>query len=255
VMPGAHVPELGDHSVVWWDPKLLELGRNVDPARQRNHLLQPDESGSAEGRDRHDKWWVTRRQVTRDGRRPSEVIKSITELARGKQRRWGRVPVDVVEVSGRDATRPQGTRFGSLLHAVLADIPLNLATEPTAMMIDRLALSHGRLLLASTQEIDAAAEAAKRALEHDIMKRAARSPDCRREVPISLVLRDGALAEGIIDMAFKEPDDEALWTVVDFKSDRTLDAHGEAYFEQVRHYIDAIERATGDAAEGVLLLV
>ena len=167
--------------------------------------------------------------------------------------------MDVLRVDGRVPDRPQGTRFGSLLHAVLADVPLGMEAAVTARVAEQLAISHGRLLGCDEAEIEAASAAALSSLEHDLMRRAAASPDCRREVPVSLVLRDGALAEGIIDMAFVETagdgSGDRVWTVVDFKSDQTLDAHGEAYFEQVRYYVDAIERATGDEARGVLLLV
>src|SRR3954470_4074415 len=54
------------------------------------------------------------------------------------------------------------------------------------------------------------------ALPHPLLRRAAASADCRREVPISHLLADGALVEGTADLAFRE---KGGWVVIDFKSD------------------------------------
>lgn len=268
VVPGRHSPEVGEgFEVTWWDPNVLDLKRNINPTTQRNHLLMPDNEGSPRSLADHDRWAMTRRKVVTDGRRKTEVVRSITEISRAKVRRFNRAPVDVVPVKGREPQRPEGLRFGSLVHAILEHIPLNLpnlsAVEVSRVRLaiaKQLAATHGRLLGATPQEVDSAAIAAAGALDSPTMQRAALSLDCRREVPVSMVLADGGLAEGIIDMAFLEPPppeapQQRLWTVVDFKTDQTMDAHGEAYFEQVRHYMDAIERATGDEAQGILLLV
>jgi ATP-dependent exoDNAse (exonuclease V) beta subunit len=56
----------------------------------------------------------------------------------------------------------------------------------------------------------------------------------------------------VIDAAFLE---DGGWTVVDFKTDVELGGRLEEYRRQVALYVDAVARATGVAARGVLLRV
>ncbi|HEX2485942.1 MAG TPA: PD-(D/E)XK nuclease family protein, partial [Myxococcota bacterium] len=65
-------------------------------------------------------------------------------------------------------------------------------------------------------------------------------------------LDDGALAEGVVDLAFRE-DDGSTWTVVDFKTDREVAGGRGRYEAQLRLYAAAISCATGERARGVLL--
>jgi ATP-dependent exoDNAse (exonuclease V) beta subunit len=65
-----------------------------------------------------------------------------------------------------------------------------------------------------------------------------------------LRLEDGSLAEGVVDLAFRE---DGVWTVVDFKTDRDLEAHRAEHRIQVLLYAAAIAAATGETARGVLL--
>ena len=61
------------------------------------------------------------------------------------------------------------------------------------------------------------------------------------------------LVEGAVDVAFRE--DGGAWTVVDFKTDVELAGRLEEYRRQVALYAQAIARATGRPARGVLLRV
>ena len=63
---------------------------------------------------------------------------------------------------------------------------------------------------------------------------------------------DGTLAEGVVDLAFREAEG---WVVVDFKTDRELAERREVYAAQVALYVEAVAAATGLAARGVLLQV
>ena len=74
---------------------------------------------------------------------------------------------------------------------------------------------------------------------------------CLREVPISTVV-DGVLIDGQADLAFE---DEGGWVVVDFKTDVEMGTVQDVYRRQVALYVDAIARATGRPARGVLLRV
>jgi ATP-dependent exoDNAse (exonuclease V) beta subunit len=73
----------------------------------------------------------------------------------------------------------------------------------------------------------------------------------RREVAVAQVLDDGTLAEGIIDLAYLS---DTGWVIVDFKTDETVDARG-SYATQLYRYVEAVKRATGLEASGVLLQV
>ncbi|MEI8258361.1 MAG: hypothetical protein WCJ30_22015, partial [Deltaproteobacteria bacterium] len=72
----------------------------------------------------------------------------------------------------------------------------------------------------------------------------------------TLVLDDGTLVEGSLDLAFRDArDPETPWTVVEFKTD--LDAVSptiaQQYLRQLALYVRAVARATGETARGVLL--
>src|SRR5205807_2382362 len=83
--------------------------------------------------------------------------------------------IDVVP--DRDASRPRGKRFGTLLHATLADVAL----EADAPSVASLAANLGRVLGATDEEVAAATAATVGALRHPLLRRAAASADCRRE--------------------------------------------------------------------------
>ncbi len=151
--------------------------------------------------------------------------------------------------------RPGGRRFGRLVHRVLETVDLD-ADEPAVWAASRAA---GRLEGASEAEVEAAAVAVRAALDHPLLRRAALSQadrGLRRETPVLLRLDDGSLAEGVVDLAFREESgDRPHWTVVDFKTDRELGDNRARYAAQVRLYVDAISQATAEPARGVLLVV
>ena len=96
-----------------------------------------------------------------------------------------------------------------------------------------------------------AVEAAEAALAHPLLRAAAASSDARREVVVAEQLNDGRIAEGVIDLAYRTASE---WVVVDFKTDAIVATDG-AYAEQLRLYVTALQRATGEPARGVLLQV
>jgi ATP-dependent helicase/nuclease subunit A len=165
----------------------------------------------------------------------------------------GSDPADrVVIVDARGRERPGGTRFGELVHAMLAVAPL----DADAMVIGALAEVHGRILSATADEVAAAIDTTARVLAHELLRRAKIADalgDCRRETPITCTLSDGTMVEGIVDLAFEEA---SGWTVVDYKTDRELAAVGEdRYRRQVALYASAIAQATAQPASGVLVLL
>src|SRR5262249_43130863 len=155
------------------------------------------------------------------------------------------VPVEDAMLPG---TRPHGARFGTLVHGVLAEVDLG-ADRPAVAVVATLV---GRLLGATPDEVAAATDAVGHALAHPLLRRAAAAASCRREASLLLKLADGTLVEGIADAAFVDADG---WTVIDFKTDRELGARLADYRRQVALYAEAVARATGQRARGVLLRV
>ena len=102
----------------------------------------------------------------------------------------------------------------------------------------------------------AAASVVERVLAHELLGRARRAAArnaCRRETPVTLTLDDGTLVEGVVDLAFEE---DGVWTVVDYKTDREIAAEGDAqYRRQLTLYASAIERATGAPVTSVLVRI
>jgi ATP-dependent helicase/nuclease subunit A len=86
--------------------------------------------------------------------------------------------------------------------------------------------------------------------------RATDSDGLRRETPILLQRADGILAEGVVDLAFREEtSDFSGWTVVDFKTDGEFEVKNAKYTAQVALYADAIRKATGLPARGSLFIL
>jgi len=99
--------------------------------------------------------------------------------------------------------------------------------------------------------------ATEAALRHPVVRRAAGAGKAglRRETPVLLALGDG-LAEGVLDLAFREADaDFDGWTVVDFKTDREFSTASGHYLAQVRLYAQAVGAATKLSARGIILVV
>jgi ATP-dependent exoDNAse (exonuclease V) beta subunit len=85
---------------------------------------------------------------------------------------------------------------------------------------------------------------------------AARVGGLRREAPVLLRLPDRTVAEGVVDLAFREDtSDGPVWTVVDFKTDREASNRKAENERQVGLYASAISKASGEPAHGWLLVV
>jgi ATP-dependent exoDNAse (exonuclease V) beta subunit len=143
-----------------------------------------------------------------------------------------------------------GTRFGDLVHALLAAVPFGADRAA----VDDLASVHGRIVRATDEEVTAASATVARVLSHTIVQRARDAETrgaCRREAPVTCMVGRGELVEGVVDLAFEE---NGEWTVVDYKTDREIAADGEErYKRQVAFYARAIAGAMGQPARGVLV--
>jgi ATP-dependent exoDNAse (exonuclease V) beta subunit len=236
-------PGLYPNGVVWWDPRALELDKEIEGGVRSHDLLVEGGAPSEETARGHAEWQARRARAIESGQRPSLRVETAT--ARSLAQPEGPA-AQLAAVEAREPSRPRGKRFGSLVHAVLAEVPL--AAGPAE--IARLAAAEGRLSGAAAEEVAAAARAVEAALRHPLLQRAARSLEMRREEPLVHRLADGTLLEGVVDLAFR---DDAGWTLVDFKTDDRPESQ-PAYAAQLRLYSAAIEAATGARVTAAILL-
>ncbi len=269
VAPGVHVSEAGT-PVVWWDPALLHREadalagerqkRLLDVERQEQHTFDVEA-----GRRAHEAWQAARETSLGAGRSALMQVSTAkavaraaaeagTPLASGIEVEWIAVPRPPDEGPDGDG-RPGGENFGTLVHRILAEAPLDAEAEE----VGRLAAVLGRGPGSSATEIAAAGTLAARVLEHEVLRRARAaaaldSGAVRREVPVFQANEGGAVVEGVADLAFREIDgSEARWVVVDYKTDRRVGEGRAAYEAQVGLYVEAVRRATGEPAYGIVL--
>jgi ATP-dependent helicase/nuclease subunit A len=243
VKPGLHAPEGAAHSVVWWDPALLKLRVEGSFGLREKEILR-DAAAAVPGRDQYERWKSSRRQALERGSVPSLNVFVATDAVEPPPGYMDRVQVERVQ---RDGARPQGARFGSLVHLVLRDVEFDSRLDS----IVRLAESHGRLLGAPGEEVQAATHRVAAALRHRLIDQARGASRFHRELPILVNDSIGGLLEAVIDLAFL---DAGKWVVVDFKTDAEDPHRLRRYRRQVGWYLHAIEKATGTTAAGGWLL-
>jgi ATP-dependent exoDNAse (exonuclease V) beta subunit len=243
-LPGLHRAETGKNGVVWWGPGPLKLEVEPGGGLQSSDALEDVEGASEAGRRAYEAWRLTRASALAAGGRPSKRVRVARELDEAP-------PAGLIglEDSGVPrAGRPKGRRFGELVHAVLATVPLD-AQRP---LVTNAVAAHGRALLASPAEQMAAVEAVLAALAHPLLEAARAAQVVRRECGIVEVLGPGDFVDGSIDLAFRDANG---WTVVEFKTDEDLEAHRAAYEAQAAAYVRAVRAATGLPTRGVLFRV
>jgi ATP-dependent exoDNAse (exonuclease V) beta subunit len=264
VCPGEH--RIADSSVVWWAPDALSLGAQTSFGLRRDDLIVKDVPAAVlrQHLDAYQSWRASRDAAIATARIPSVEVMTVSEWtafplkpeATVEDGGFGLQPDVTIETAGTDGTRPGGTRFGTLVHALLADVPLTATgTEPGGETVAQLARAHGRVLGADASEIASAGDVVRRVLAHPLLVSAARAAEqgmCYRETPVTWRLPSGALVEGNVDLAYLSGDEIV---VIDFKTDRELDGAIERYRRQVRVYTAAIGAAMGRPARGVLMRV
>jgi ATP-dependent helicase/nuclease subunit A len=254
VMPGLH--RIGEARVVWWDPAVLKLAPPPKGGLRGTAIFEEGEAG-ADRVEAHRAWAAELDAVREAGAAPSFRVSSVTKVAHAIEEAatsGGSIPapraprIEEVPSAGE---RPSGKRFGTLVHAVLAECALS-AQRPAVEAMARL---QGAAVAAPDEEVRAAAAVAWAALAHPILREAAEAEGraaCRRECPITVPLEDGITAEGVIDLAYRRID--GTWVIVDFKTDRE---RGEklTHTLQLDLYARAVAAATGAPTETVLLYV
>ena len=252
VRPGLHRPAVGSHSIVFWDPSALSLDKEDDAGQRQQKILAVDEKGvvAKEGIEQHAAWIAARAAAIAGGSVPSLVVRTVTDEKSDSSA--ASIPAGAVAIESTSAARharPHGKRFGILVHAMLASVALDGGEAAIA----DAARIQARIIGASDEEAAAARDVVKAALAHPLLARARTALRVERETALMMRAADGAIIEGVVDLAFLE--EGAGWTVVDFKTDVEIAGRKDDYVRQIDAYARAIAAATGEPAKGALLAV
>jgi len=242
VQPGLHAPQQGNHPVVWWDPRTLTLAPPANLGLRQEQILKGEsDDETSPSLTAYREWKLQRDKIVAAGEVKEFDVFTATEATDAP----AGIAVEVkFEAAGKADGRSTGTRFGTLVHTILRDVPLDGAH------VDELAKVHGRVFGATDQEIKDAATAVAAALRHPLLERARQSKLYRRELPILLKLDGNRILEGVIDLAFEE---DGVWHVVDFKTDAEIGSNRKRYETQLRWYCFALARLNKQPVEGHLL--
>ena len=256
VAPGTFA--MSAYNVTWWDPRALHLGATSTFGLKRDDLIVKDGDMFAVD-DRladYERWRDARARTIEAAARPTVKFQTATAWAAEAANsgidqalldRPDGGEIEVRQLPGA-ADRPRGAAFGTLVHAVLATVALDATDDVVA----RTAQTQGRIINAPVADVSAAAVVASAVLRDDVIARARASAMVMRETPVSWLNDDGTLIEGVLDLAFEEA---GRIVVVDFKTDHELSAGEPRYRAQLRQYVQAVRRATGRKAEGILYRV
>lgn len=257
VWPGLHSfkqagESISDYGVVWWDPRALTLGVPQSFGVRQKELLKEAQDPKVLENDlqTYYSWRARWDNVRQQAAVPSIRFRTATAQSRQECNEVIAPDVEVLELA-RDAERPAGPRFGTLVHASLAAVPLDASEDH----VHKIVSMYARVLGADEKEATAAPAVVVATLAHPLLRRAVKAYAngfCRRETPITLALSEGTVVEGVLDLAFFE---DQLWTVVDFKTDQELEKEVEHYKRQVGLYVTAVGHATGQRSRGILLVV
>jgi ATP-dependent helicase/nuclease subunit A len=221
---GLHAPRLGSHQVLWFDPALLELNKDITDGIASKEILQGDPSP---GLVLYDAWKSRRASILQDGAKPSFQIVVATDAASGE---GTKIPVEIVSIA-LSGTRARGRRFGSLVHSVIMDADFDSDT----VALRRLAEAHASSLSSPEEEIDSAVGVVAAILQHAILKAAAGASITHREYPFLFRDEHGVIVEGNIDLVYQQGTE---WVIVDFK---TGPADRREYRRQVELYGKALQ--------------
>src|SRR5258708_4797774 len=152
---GLHLSKKGNHRVVWWDPRALELDKQEEAGLRQQRILAADQGElfATEGERLYASWKDERARAHASGVIPTLRVRSVTQAAEsGTAQR----PIALERTNAPRENRPHGRRFGSFVHAVLATISLD-ATESA---ISAHAKTQARMFSATDDEVTHAIAAA-----------------------------------------------------------------------------------------------
>jgi len=246
--PGRYCSAVGADrlDVTWWDPQLVEKTLTPSLGIRAKALLDAPEDADVVRLDvaAFEAWERDRQATLQAAAAPSVVVQAVTQLAYSVGRPESVLLVDL----GYGGQRGSGARFGTLVHEVLATIPLSASAEE----VENYCTLHGRRLGSTPEERNAATSLVISALEHAILRGAAAAEargECHREAPVTLQRPDGTIIEGVVDLAYYA---DGVWWVIDFKTDTEIASGTDAYKAQVGTYASAVAAATAQECRGVL---
>jgi hypothetical protein len=259
--PRSRAPSPDTYQVVWWDPHHLALDAASAYGLRRDDLIVKDGDmfAVAERLAGYERWKDEKSRSIAGAAKKSIDVETASAWASTAGREQSLRLIDpsplafditIVETT-IDAQRPRGRRFGTLVHAVLAAVSLDAGEDD----VRTVATMQARILGAGAEELEAAVRAASSVLAHPLLQRARAASAggrCYREMPVTWRAGDGVVVEGTIDLAF---DDDEGATVVDFKTDRELDADAERYRRQLTIYCRALAALRGGTPRGILMRI
>ena len=257
VRPGLHRSQRGGE-VVWWSAAGLAPPRTKPHGLRHQELLIGEDSASPSARVRaaHESWVAGRQRSARLGRLDAISVRTATEEARSEVAELPELPPCVETSAAGRPDRPRGIRFGSIVHGVLEWVPYDADVD-----VEPFVRHQARLLGGDERDVAAGIEAVRAAIDHPLLRRAAGSPDCRREATFVHQASEGTFVEGTIDLVFREDvpaEDGAMkerWIVVEFKTGRGDEETQRRYGIQLGIYVEAVRAATGAEVDGTLLIV
>jgi ATP-dependent helicase/nuclease subunit A len=155
VSPGLHRMDVGDepHDIVWWDPAALSLDVAPPFGLRREELIEKSvpEHVVADGARRYERWQEERQTALARGKSPWLAVSTMTEWAASdvaamvEQGPLDGVPEAEVVTIASAPGRPAGPRFGTLVHAALATVPLDARPDVRERRAERAGLCHREL--------------------------------------------------------------------------------------------------------------
>ncbi len=248
VHPGIHQPQLGSHKVLWWDPAVLDLEVESHFGVAQASLLSPPETGDGGLLD-YQAWRKNRRKQVQQGSVPSRRVVAISDLDNLSElpRNRRKNQIEVMTSRGPEK-RPHGARFGTLVHSILRDTPLDAGPDQLTILADY----YRRIHQATDAEAEAAIRACTNALQHPLIASARTAERLEREYPFLHRCQDGTILDGVVDMFFVT---EGTATLVDFKTDLSTGEIPDRYRVQMAWYEIAVGTITQSPVRSILLSV
>ena len=174
-------------------------GASAERGRQQRHRTRPTESQRLER--------STPRNAGK-GKQPSLHVQTASERARGEPK-FEAGDVGVVEIAG--GAGDSDRRFGSLVHAVLATVPLDSDAEQI-----RASTQWTPHFRCTGKEIEAAVTTVASALQHPLMERARKAAACGAcsllKSPLTLREEGWTLIEGWLIWHSRKTASGSWWT-------------------------------------------
>ncbi len=239
LLPGQYQAAAGP--VTWMDLALLPQPTPTDHRGPLGFINKNAPREAAEGSIAAYTEWKAAREATLSAGAIASIVPVRPSEAQGSPPRAKNVPS--FELPRRPG-RPSGQRFGTLVHAILAEVPLSAASSE----VSALAKMQGLILSATEAEVVAATETVRGLLAHPVITRAKNASRVYREYPLVWPTETGEVLDGVADLVFLEP---GQWVVVDWKTD--ADGPRESHQRQVQWYAEALKQGTQTPAVAFLV--